>query len=60
MAEFDRAAFIATFQEESAEHLQRLNEGVIALEQAPGDRELIDQMLRDAHTIKGSSRMVKT
>ncbi len=58
MAEFDRAAFIATFREESGEHLQRLNEGVIALEQDPRDRALVEQMLRDAHTLKGSSRMV--
>ncbi len=58
MVEFDRSAFIAKFQEEAADLLQRLNEGVITLEQAPGDRELIDQMLRDAHTLKGSSRMV--
>ena len=28
------------------------------LESDPGDRELIEQMLRDAHTLKGSSRMV--
>ncbi|MDO8987714.1 MAG: hybrid sensor histidine kinase/response regulator, partial [Coriobacteriia bacterium] len=33
-------------------------EGVITLEAEPSNRELIDQMLRDAHTLKGSSRMV--
>ncbi len=58
MVEFDRTAFIGKFQEEASEYLQRLNEGVIALEQDPGDEELIQQMLRDAHTLKGSSRMV--
>jgi two-component system, chemotaxis family, sensor kinase CheA len=58
MVEFDRTAFIGKFQEEASEYLQRLNEGVITLEGEPGDRELIDQMLRDAHTLKGSSRMV--
>jgi two-component system chemotaxis sensor kinase CheA len=58
MVDFDRSAFIAKFQEEAADLLQRLNEGVIALETDPHDRELIDQMLRDAHTLKGSSRMV--
>jgi two-component system, chemotaxis family, sensor kinase CheA len=58
MVEFDRTAFIGKFQEEAADYLQRLNEGVITLEQEPGNRELIDQMLRDAHTLKGSSRMV--
>lgn len=58
MVEFDRSAFIAKFQEEAQDLLQRLNEGVIMLEGDPGNRELIDQMMRDAHTIKGSSRMV--
>lgn len=58
MAEFDRTAFIGRFQEEAADILQRLNEDVIALEGDPGDASLIDRMLRDAHTLKGSSRMV--
>ncbi|HEY3317353.1 MAG TPA: hybrid sensor histidine kinase/response regulator [Coriobacteriia bacterium] len=58
MVEFDRKAFIGKFQEEASEYLQRLNEGVITLEGDPGNRELIEQMLRDAHTLKGSSRMV--
>ncbi len=58
MVEFDRSAFIGKFQEEAQDLLQRLNEGVITLEVEPDNRELIDQMMRDAHTIKGSSRMV--
>ena len=58
MVEFDRSAFIGKFQEEAQDLLQRLNEGVIMLEGDPDNRELIDQMMRDAHTIKGSSRMV--
>ena len=58
MVEFDRSAFISKFQEEAQDLLQRLNEGVISLESDPGNRELIDDMLRDAHTLKGSSRMV--
>jgi two-component system, chemotaxis family, sensor kinase CheA len=58
MVEFDRSAFIGKFQEEAGEYLQRLNEGVITLEAEPGNRPLIEQMLRDAHTLKGSSRMV--
>jgi two-component system, chemotaxis family, sensor kinase CheA len=58
MAEFDRSAFIGRFQEEAADLLQRLNEGVIRLEADPADGALLDKMLRDAHTLKGSSRMV--
>lgn len=58
MVEFDRSAFIAKFQEEATDLLQRLNEGIITLEAEPTNRPLIDQWLRDAHTLKGSSRMV--
>ena len=58
MVEFDRSAFIGKFQEEAQDLLQRLNEGVITLEADPENRQLIDQLMRDAHTIKGSSRMV--
>jgi len=58
MVEFDRSAFITKFQEEAQDLLQRLNEGVIELEADPTSREIIDRMLRDAHTLKGSSRMV--
>ena len=58
MVDFDRSAFVAKFQEEAADLLQRLNEGVITLEARPDDKPLIDQMLRDAHTLKGASRMV--
>jgi two-component system chemotaxis sensor kinase CheA len=58
MVDFDRSAFIGKFQEEAADLLQRLNEGFIALETASDDRELSDRVLRDAHTLKGSSRMV--
>jgi len=58
MVEFDRSAFITKFQEEAQDLLQRLNEGVIMLEGEPDNAELIDKMLRDAHTLKGSSRMV--
>jgi chemotaxis protein histidine kinase CheA len=58
MVEFDRSVFIAKFQEEATDLLQRLNEGIINLEADPANRPLIDQWLRDAHTLKGSSRMV--
>jgi chemotaxis protein histidine kinase CheA len=58
MVDFDRSAFVAKFQEEAADLLQRLNEGVITLEAQPDDKPLIEQMLRDAHTLKGASRMV--
>ncbi len=58
MVDFDRSVFIGKFQEEACDLLQRLNEGFISLETETANRELVDQVLRDAHTLKGSSRMV--
>ncbi|HAM52749.1 MAG TPA: hybrid sensor histidine kinase/response regulator [Nitrospiraceae bacterium] len=51
--------FLARFAEESREHVARLNEGLIALEKNPNDSETIHAIFRAAHTIKGSSRMLK-
>jgi chemotaxis protein histidine kinase CheA len=51
--------FIGRFVEEAREHVAALNQGMRALESSPGDREVIHQIFRSAHTIKGSSRMLK-
>ncbi|MCL2503301.1 MAG: hybrid sensor histidine kinase/response regulator [Coriobacteriia bacterium] len=58
MVDFDRTAFIEKFQEEAQDLLQRLNESAIRLEAVPDEKKLIEGMLRDAHTLKGSARMV--
>lgn len=58
MVKFDRSAFISKFREEADDHLQNLNEGVIRLESSPDDPEIINEMLRSAHTLKGASNMV--
>jgi chemotaxis protein histidine kinase CheA/ActR/RegA family two-component response regulator len=55
----DIEKFIARFVEESREHVARLNEGLIALEKNPTDSETVHAIFRSAHTIKGSSRMLK-
>ncbi|MDQ7729006.1 response regulator [Halomonas sp. SpR8] len=51
--------FIQRFVEEAADHLPRLREGISALEQGRADREQINELFRAAHTLKGSSRMLK-
>lgn len=58
MVTFDRSAFVAKFREEADEHLAKLNEGIIELEERPDDAELLDELFRVAHTLKGASRMV--
>lgn len=55
----DMAKFRARFVEESREHVRKLNEGLVRLEQSPDDEETIHAIFRSAHTIKGSARMIK-
>ena len=54
----DIKKFIARFVEEAKDHLNRLTQGLAALEQGM-DAELINGLFRSAHTLKGSSRMLK-
>ena len=55
----DIRRFIQRFVEEAADHLTRLREGISALEQGAADKERINELFRSAHTLKGSSRMLK-
>src|SRR5699024_2657346 len=41
------------FFEETDDHLQRLNELVLDLESDPSDLELLNDIFRSAHTLKG-------
>lgn len=53
MSELDAA--LATFAQESEELLQDMEEGLLILETTPDDSEIINQVFRAMHTIKGSS-----
>ncbi|HAA44745.1 MAG: gliding motility regulatory protein [Halomonas sp. 54_146] len=55
----DIRRFIERFVEEAADHLPRLRAGISALEQGRADGEQINELFRAAHTLKGSSRMLK-
>lgn len=46
------------FLRESREHLGSLQHGLLLLEKEPDNRELVHDILRNAHTIKGSARML--
>lgn len=56
---FDPGKFAARFVQEARDHLGRLESGLAALAVTPADPELINSIFRSAHTIKGSSRMLK-
>jgi two-component system, chemotaxis family, sensor kinase CheA len=42
----------------SAEHLQKLEQELMCLEKHPSDRASLEEFLREAHTLKGDSRML--
>jgi len=50
----DMDEFIGEFLVESRENLDRLDEGLVALEGAPDDTDRIAGIFRTIHTIKGS------
>ncbi|MDD3814248.1 MAG: hybrid sensor histidine kinase/response regulator [Desulfocapsaceae bacterium] len=55
----DIKKFISRFVEEAREHIKRLGEGLDAMNRDSVDSENINAIFRSAHTIKGSSRMLK-
>ena len=51
----DMSPYKDLFVSEVREHLQGMNKAIVALEEAPEDREHIDFLFRMAHSIKGMS-----
>lgn len=51
----DMSQYKDLFISEVGEHLRGMNETIVALEEAPGDREKIDTLFRMAHSVKGMS-----
>ena len=56
---FDRNKFLARFVDEAREHCNLISNGLLSLEQDPGDAEMLNSLFRSAHTIKGSARMMQ-
>lgn len=55
----DLKRFTTRFVEEARDHLVRLEQGLAALRNNASDQEIVNSIFRSAHTIKGSSRMLK-
>lgn len=55
----DLGRFMLRFVEEARDHIGSLNAGIARLAAGSADRDNIDAIFRSAHTIKGSSRMLK-
>lgn len=47
--------YLGIFLDEAREHLQAMNEGLLALETNPKDSAVIERVFRAAHTLKGMS-----
>ncbi len=46
------------YRAESAEHLQRIEQGLISLERDPSQKDVLEALLRDVHSLKGDARML--
>ena len=55
----DIKRFTARFVDDARDHLRRLEDGLSALQNDGFDPETVNSIFRSAHTIKGSSRMLK-
>jgi two-component system, chemotaxis family, sensor kinase CheA len=55
---FDKSKFIAGFKAETKEHIQKLTKGFLKLEKNPKQEALLNDLMREAHTIKGSAVMM--
>lgn len=54
----DDPELVATFRAEVEERLASLSAGMLELERHPSPRQLVAGLFRDAHTVKGSARML--
>jgi two-component system chemotaxis sensor kinase CheA len=50
--------FREVYKTSTTERLQKLESGLIHLEKNPDDRAKLEELLREAHTLKGDSRML--
>lgn len=58
MAQLDRR-YLGSFKAETREHIQALNKGLLELEENPGAAGVLESLLREIHTIKGSASMIE-
>ncbi|HJX83058.1 MAG TPA: chemotaxis protein CheA, partial [Candidatus Angelobacter sp.] len=56
--DFDRDKVLAAFVAESEEGLQRMEQTLLAAENDPANADLLDELFRIAHTIKGNASLL--
>jgi len=52
---FDFSQLIGVFTAETKDHLEKLNQGIIHLEKNPDNIDMIQDLFREAHSLKGAS-----
>ena len=58
MGSLDTSAFTRKFVEEARDRLKSLSAALLRLEQAPGSDDIIAEVFREAHSLKGSALML--
>ncbi len=61
LSEEIRQRLINSFKAEQSEHIQKISQGLLALEKNPGNEErqkLLNEIFREAHSLKGAARAV--
>jgi two-component system chemotaxis sensor kinase CheA len=61
LSEKIRQQLIESFKTEQGEHIQKITQGLLALEKNPAAKErqaLLDEVFREAHSLKGAARAV--
>jgi len=52
---FDFSQLIGVFTAETKDHLEKLNQGIILLEKNPDNLDIIQDLFREAHSLKGAA-----
>ncbi len=56
---FDVSKFIGKFSEEVGEHISKINHSLLEYEKDTSNFDLLNQVFRSAHTIKGSAKILQ-
>jgi chemotaxis protein histidine kinase CheA len=54
----DLTTFIPKFIDENRDRIQKLNQTILALEKNPSNPELLKEILREIHTLKGTAKIM--
>lgn len=49
----ENSQYLELFYEETEDHLQKMNDYVLTLEEDPHNKDILDEIFRSAHTLKG-------